>query len=75
MPKLNLLSARQFIKILEKQGYSLLRQKGSHKIFTNEKGNLVTGPVHAGKKLDRSLMLKIIKKEMRLTREEFEKLL
>ena len=73
MPKLKPLSVKQFISILSKLGYGCYRQKGSHAIFKNAEGGLVTVPIHSGT-LDRNLMLKIIKKELRMSRKEFEKL-
>jgi hypothetical protein len=51
-----------------------LRQKGSHATFAKE-GKIVIMPVHSRRKIDRGLLLKIIKKELKITREEFEKLL
>ena len=75
MPKLTPLSPRELVKIAEKLGFRLLRQKGSHATYAHEDGRIVLIPIHSGRKIDRGLLLKIIKKEFRLTREEFEKLL
>ncbi len=75
MPKLKPLSPGELAKIIEKAGFKLLRQKGSHAIFKNAEGKLVVIPVHGRNKIDRGLLLKIIKKELKMTREEFEKLL
>lgn len=75
MPKLKFLSSKQLIKIIEKLGYYFLRQKGSHATYANSPGKIVVIPIHAGRKIDRGLLLKIIKKELRMTREDFEKLL
>jgi predicted RNA binding protein YcfA (HicA-like mRNA interferase family) len=74
MPKLKPLSPKQFIYLVEKCGYFFVRQKGSHQVFSNKQGGIVTVPIHAGK-IDRHLMLKIIKKELKISRDEFEKLL
>jgi len=74
MPKLKPLSSKKFISIILKLGYNFHRQRGSHAIFVKGE-NLVTVPIHSGNKLDRNLVLKIIKKELKITREEFEKLL
>jgi predicted RNA binding protein YcfA (HicA-like mRNA interferase family) len=74
MPKLKAVSARELIKILEKIGYKKIRQKGSHISFANEFGKIVVIPFHSNKKIDKGLLLKIIKKELGLTRKEFEKL-
>lgn len=52
--KLPVVSGKQVIKVLEKQGFSIDRQKGSHvqmiKFIENNK-TLVTVPVHSNKKL------------------------
>ena len=75
MPKLKPLSPNQLIKIIGLLGFKFLRQKGSHAIFSNSKGDLVVIPIHSKGKIDRGLLLKIIKKELKISREEFEKLL
>jgi len=75
MPKLKPVSPKQLIKIIEKLGYRFLRQKGSHATFANAEGKILVVPIHAGRKIDRGLLLKIVKKELGMAREEFEKLL
>lgn len=75
MPKLPQLTANELIKILEKIGFYILRQSGSHVFLRHEDGRTTVVPNHPGEKLDRGLLLKIIKKDVQLTREEFEKLL
>ena len=75
MPKLKPLSASELIKIVAKLGYVFLRQKGSHATFANKDGKIIVIPIHSGRKIDRGLLLRIIKKELQMTREEFEKLL
>ncbi|HLC36535.1 MAG TPA: type II toxin-antitoxin system HicA family toxin [archaeon] len=75
MPKLKPLTANELIKIIEKLGYEFLRQKGSHATFANNSRNIVVIPIHSGRKIDKGLLLKIIKKELKMTREEFEKFL
>jgi predicted RNA binding protein YcfA (HicA-like mRNA interferase family) len=49
MPKLPRLTARQIIGVLEKAGFSLARQSGSHSIYKNAAGKRVTVPFHAAK--------------------------
>jgi predicted RNA binding protein YcfA (HicA-like mRNA interferase family) len=34
--------------VLEKHGYEIVRQSGSHRIFRNQEGIRVTLPVHSG---------------------------
>ena len=47
MPKLPRLTARQIIAVLEKAGFSLTRQSGSHMIYKNTVGKRATVPFHA----------------------------
>jgi predicted RNA binding protein YcfA (HicA-like mRNA interferase family) len=47
MPKLPRLTARQIVVVLEKIGFSLTRQSGSHMIYKNSAGKRVTVPFHA----------------------------
>ncbi|RLI46724.1 hypothetical protein DRO69_02475, partial [Candidatus Bathyarchaeota archaeon] len=45
MPKIRPLPPRKVIKVLEKVGFRILRQKGSHLIMINEKGTRIVVPV------------------------------
>jgi predicted RNA binding protein YcfA (HicA-like mRNA interferase family) len=49
MPKLPRLSAREICSVLEKLGFSIARQSGSHIIYKNAEGKRATVPFHAGK--------------------------
>ena len=42
MPKLPRLTARQIITVLERAGFTLARQSGSHMIYKNAAGKRVT---------------------------------
>ncbi len=75
MPKLPLLNATQLAKILQKAGFTFSRQVGSHMFFLHPDGRSTIIPNHAGDKIDRGLLNKIIKKDLQMEREEFEKLL
>ncbi|MGB9914696.1 MAG: type II toxin-antitoxin system HicA family toxin [Candidatus Bathyarchaeales archaeon] len=74
MPRIKPLPAQKIIKVLEKIGFKVIRQKGSHVIMMNEKGVRVVIPVHPGKDVKPGLIRAIIK-EASLKREEFFKLL
>jgi predicted RNA binding protein YcfA (HicA-like mRNA interferase family) len=74
LPKIKPLPAQKIIKALEKTGFKIIRQKGSHVIMMNEKGVRVVIPVHPGKDVKPGLIRAIIK-EAGLKREEFFKLL
>ncbi|MBS3176239.1 type II toxin-antitoxin system HicA family toxin [Candidatus Woesearchaeota archaeon] len=75
MPKLPLLSAREFIKILEKAGFEKIRQEGSHVFLQHPDGRTTVVPDHSREDLDRGLLNKILKKDIGLSREEFMKYL
>lgn len=64
MSKLPLLSGKELIKILQRIGFEVVRQKGSH-VFLR----------HPGEEIDRGLLNKIIKKDLKMSREEFLKYL
>ena len=44
-------TAKEFIKVIEKLGFYLDRQKGSHAIYKNINGRRVVVPVHSGQNL------------------------
>jgi predicted RNA binding protein YcfA (HicA-like mRNA interferase family) len=47
--------------VLEKVGFSLARQSGSHMIYKNAAGRRVTIPFHAGKILHPKLLKSILR--------------
>ena len=74
MPKIRPLSSQRLIKVLEKIGFKIIRQKGSHVIMINDKGTRIVIPVHPGKDVKPGLIRAIIK-EAGLSREEFLRIL
>ncbi|WP_427161921.1 type II toxin-antitoxin system HicA family toxin [Aliinostoc sp. HNIBRCY26] len=74
MPKMPILTGTEVIKTLEKIGFQVVRQKGSHVQMENEDGRLVTISVHPGKTIGKGLLRKILR-DVELTREEFIALL
>lgn len=74
MPKLPRLTARQIATVLEKLGFSLARQSGSHQIYRNADGKRATIPLHASKILHPKV-LKSIMRDAELSVEDLEKLL
>lgn len=61
MPKLPRVTARQITAVLEKVGFSLARQSGSHMIYKNASGRRVTVPFHAQKILHPKLLRSILR--------------
>ncbi|MBI3588288.1 type II toxin-antitoxin system HicA family toxin [Candidatus Micrarchaeota archaeon] len=75
MPRLKLLSPQELVRILEKLGFQKTRQKGSHVRFTHPDGRKTTVPVHSVGEIGPGLLNRIIKKDLLMTREDFEKLI
>ena len=61
-------------KVIEKLGFVLVRQSGSHRIYKNQMGICITIPYHTGKTLHPKV-LKNILKDVDISIEEFNKLL
>jgi predicted RNA binding protein YcfA (HicA-like mRNA interferase family) len=74
MPKLPRLTARQIAAVLERVGFSLSRQSGSHMIYRNAAGKRATVPFHASQVLHPKV-LKSILRDADLSVEELERLL
>ena len=66
--------AKKVIKLLNKIGFEILRQRGSHVILKHPDGRVTVVPVHPGEDVGRGLLSKIIK-DTRMTKEQFLKLL
>ena len=69
------MTATELIKIFSKIGFRTIRQEGSHVFLRHDDGRTTVIPNHLGSKLDRGLLLKIIKKDIGISREEFERLM
>ena len=72
--KLPLIDPNKLIKILLLKGYQKIGQSGSHVQFKNEKGIIITVPVHPGRDVGQWLLRKIIR-DLEISREEFIELL
>ncbi|OIO26220.1 hypothetical protein AUJ14_02365 [Candidatus Micrarchaeota archaeon CG1_02_55_22] len=75
VPRLKLLSPSELLRLLEKLGFKPVHQKGSHLRLVHSDGRKTTIPIHSGQDIGPGLLNKIIKQDLKLTREEFEKLL
>ncbi len=71
LPRVN---ASEVIKVIEKIGFTLSRQSGSHKIYKNAEGRRVTVPYHSSIIL-KLKTLKSILNDAGLTVDEFIDLL
>ena len=70
--KLPLLTAQELIKILNKFGFHVIRQKGSHVYLKHQDGRSTVVPLHAGKEIGRGLLKRILN-ETEILREDFLK--
>jgi len=75
MGRLPQITAVELIKIFNKIGFEVTRQSGSHVFLRHSDGRTTVVPNHSGEKLDRGLLNKILKKDIQISREEFEGLL
>lgn len=74
-PKQIVISGKEIVKVLEREGYSIYRVHGSHHILKHTDGRKITIPVHKNDDLPKGLLSKIIKEDLKMTFEEFEKLM
>ena len=70
--KLPLLEAKELIKILNKMGIGVIRQRGSHAYLKHKDGRCTVVPMHAGREIGRGLLKRILN-EIDVSREEFLK--
>lgn len=74
MDSLKPIKPEKLIKVLEKLGFQRLRQSGSHVFMRHPDGRTTLIPFHKGDVIDRGLLRKIIREDLRITREEFLKI-
>jgi len=72
--KLPRLNGKELVKVLTKSGFVLVRVEGSHHIMRRPDGPIVVIPVHSGEEIGPGLLIRILKKEINISREEFERL-
>ena len=60
MTRLPRLTALEVVRVIERKGFVLVRQSGSHKIFRNSEGTRITLPFHSGKILHPKLLKSIL---------------
>ena len=74
MAKLPSPTGEELIAALQKIGFSVVRQKGSHVRMKHEDNRVVSIPVHAHKTIGKGLLLKILR-DADLTKEDLINLL
>lgn len=70
MARLPVLKPQQVIRVLEKMGFTEVRQAGSHKQFRHSDGRGTTVPFHKGRDIAPTLLRQIIK-DIHSTDDEF----
>ena len=70
--KLPLLDTRELIKILNKMGFEVIRQRGSPIYMKHKDGRCTVVPMHAGREIGRGLLKRILN-EIDMSRGEFLK--
>lgn len=73
MPKLSPIRGKDLIRILQKQGFTVVRQKGSHVRLKHEDGRKTSVPVHSGESVGIGLLRKILH-DANITPERFHML-
>ena len=68
------LSGKEFVKLLEKMEFVVIRINGSHFRLKHDDGRITTIPVHKNNDLPKGLMKKIIRDDLKLDLDDFEKL-
>ena len=75
MPKLPRLTGKELARVAIKLGFVFNHQTGSHMIFKHPDGRKTTIPHHSGEEIGPGLLTKIIKYDLRISREEVLKLI
>ncbi len=71
MAKLPKLTGKELARIIEEFGFNYSHTTGSHMTYKHADGRRTTIPSHTGEEIGPGLLSKIIKKDLRITREEF----
>jgi len=69
-----MLKAKDIIRVLKTLGFFEVRTKGSHIFFKHPDGRATLVPKHGGEDIGRGLLRQILR-EIKITSEEFSKLL
>jgi len=68
------LSGKELIKVLQKNGFDVIRINGSHHRLKHTDGRVTTVPVHGNDDLPRGLLRKIFREDLKIELAEFNKL-
>ncbi len=74
MSRLLQVSPQQMCQVLERLGFELVCQKGSHRFYRHPDGRATVVPFHPGEDLGRGLVRKMLR-DIEISRDEFLELL
>ena len=72
--RLPVISGKEFIKFLQKIGFIVVRINGSHHRMKHPDGRVTTVPVHRNNDLPKGLFRKIIREDLKMEQEDFNRL-
>ena len=72
MSRLPAVTGKQVIRVLQRFGFQEVRTRGSHHYLRHPDGRATVVPLHAGEKIGRGLLSKILR-NAKITRDEFVK--
>lgn len=72
MAGLPVISGKEIVKLLKKQGFEVVRVKGSHHRMKHLDGRVTTVPVHKNEGLPKGLLRKIIREDLKMEVDGFE---
>jgi predicted RNA binding protein YcfA (HicA-like mRNA interferase family) len=70
---LPVIKGKELVTFLEKIGFTVIRQKGSHIRMKSEDGKYTTVPVHSGEDIPKGLLRKIIREDLEMELEDFSR--
>jgi len=74
MSRLPRLTGSEVVRALQKAGFEIVRQRGSHIYLRHADGRATVVPVHKGEDLGSGILSKILR-DAEMSREEFRQLL
>lgn len=75
MPSLFQIKAKDLVRVVTKLGFKFRDQSGSHAVYIHANGRRTTIPIHQTKTIGIGLLIKIIKKDLQISKDEFIQLL
>ena len=70
--KLPVISGKEFIRLLEKSGFTIMRINGCRYRMKHPDGRITTIPVHKNDPLPKGLLRKILREDIKMTPEELK---